>query len=265
MRGPGSGLRKENGVDVPTPWAAKISSFICPSSRNKSISNNNPGLTSYHCNRGDLWVYHDWSDSSRGPFVNNAMCNNRPGILIDFAGIQDGLSNTIFLSEICIGDGKASTLIRGGIAQPSAKVDNDRMSPVDVCLKVRGDGGEFTTTPHNADTGRWWGSVSNNRATLFFTILPPNSPSCSHDTGNSKVLMTPSSYHPMGVNVSFGDGTVKFISETISCGDKLDWEIQNNQNGFPPTGALCQHNGESIYGVWGALGTRAGGENVPTP
>jgi len=267
-RGPGTGQydnSSDSTVKYKTPWSAKISTFICPSSRNKSIADTSPGLTSYHCNRGDLWVYHDWSNSSRGPFVNNASCNGRPGVLIDFSGVQDGLSNTIFLSEICIGDGKASTLIRGGIGKPSANVDNERMSPVDVCLKAKGADGEFAYGVHNADTGRWWGSVNGNRATLFFTILPPNSPSCSSDGGTGKVLMTPSSYHPTGVNVSFGDGAVKFISDNIYCGNKLDWEITAGQNGFPTSGWLSSHTGESIYGIWGALGTRAGAENVTTP
>ena len=47
------------------------------------------------------------------------------------------------------------------------------------------------------------------------------------------------------------DGSVKSISETI-----------NATTTPAPTGAAPPTSGRSPYGVWGALGTRAGGEVV---
>lgn len=51
------------------------------------------------------------------------------------------------------------------------------------------------------------------------------------------------------------DGSVRFISETIDTGNQaLSWNAYNG------TGATATPSGQSIYGVWGALGSKAGGE-----
>ncbi|GHT28154.1 hypothetical protein FACS18942_08340 [Planctomycetales bacterium] len=63
-------------------------------------------------------------------------------------------------------------------------------------------------------------------------------------------LFAASSQHTGGVNTGFGDGSVRFVSETIDTGNQLD-TATNPKSGSP-----------SIYGVWGALGTRDGGESV---
>lgn len=91
----------------------------------------------------------------------------------------------------------------------------------------------------------------------FSTALPPNTANC-YDGGAvcgslhwSPVLGSASSYHVGGVHALFGDGSVRFISENIDVG---------NQGAAIP--GLTQA-GPSPYGVWGALGTRQGGEVVP--
>jgi prepilin-type processing-associated H-X9-DG protein len=53
------------------------------------------------------------------------------------------------------------------------------------------------------------------------------------------VLATASSRHPGGVNALMGDGSTRFISQTIN-----------------------SVGGTSGYGIWGALGTRSGKESV---
>lgn len=55
------------------------------------------------------------------------------------------------------------------------------------------------------------------------------------------------SYHPGGVNVLLMDGSVRFVSETIDTGNTA----------LPPV-----TGGFSPYGVWGSMGSRAGGEPV---
>ncbi|GHT36565.1 general secretion pathway protein GspG [Planctomycetales bacterium] len=261
MRGPTVGeYTGDDTIKRLTAWSAKIDMLICPSSRNKTIAANYPGLTSYHCNRGDLWVFWDWTRSFRGPFVMNVGNGTSAARVNDFASIEDGLSNTIFLSEMCIGDNKTSNLIRGGAGKPAGSGDNNAMSPVSACMQIRGTGGEFTSDPYTADIGRYWGSVNNNRATLFFTILPPNSPTCGDFTnGNAKLLMTANSYHSGGVNATFGDGAVKFISDTIDSKNH-EYSITGGVGGFPTD--RCTYTGPAIYGVWSELGSRAGGEST---
>jgi prepilin-type processing-associated H-X9-DG protein len=56
-----------------------------------------------------------------------------------------------------------------------------------------------------------------------------------------------SSYHPGGVNVVMADGSARFVSQTINCGN---------------LGVRSPVAGRSPYGVWGALGTREGRETA---
>ncbi|MGQ9503891.1 MAG: DUF1559 family PulG-like putative transporter [Thermogutta sp.] len=83
----------------------------------------------------------------------------------------------------------------------------------------------------------------------FTTILPPNSASCANAASHwERGIYTPSSRHPGGVNVAFADGSVRFVSETVDTG--------NLGADFPTVNA----SGISPYGVWGAIGTKSGGE-----
>ncbi|MDR2755959.1 MAG: DUF1559 domain-containing protein, partial [Planctomycetaceae bacterium] len=73
-------------------------------------------------------------------------------------------------------------------------------------------------------------------------------PACvGSDTYYGWGIISPSSYHKGGIQGAMGDGSVRFISETID------------------TGSITTANGtgESLHGVWGALGTRNGGESKP--
>lgn len=93
----------------------------------------------------------------------------------------------------------------------------------------------------------------------FTTILPPNSVSAVRDDLTSGGILSPSSYHAGGVNVAMGDGSVRFVSETI-----------NAVSSFAPVNnslanAKVVTSGPSHFGVWGALGSRDGGESASLP
>ena len=64
--------------------------------------------------------------------------------------------------------------------------------------------------------------------------------------------MSASSYHSGGVNGLRADGSVAFYSDTIDCGNNLN---STSYMGADPTGT-------SPFGVWGALGSIAGGEST---
>lgn len=60
--------------------------------------------------------------------------------------------------------------------------------------------------------------------------------------------MPASSYHSGGVSVAMCDASVRFIADNIETGNPDDVLSTND------------YRGESIRGVWGAMGTSAGGE-----
>lgn len=63
--------------------------------------------------------------------------------------------------------------------------------------------------------------------------------------------MTASNYHPGGAAVAMCDGSVRFVQENIDAG-------------LPTasiTGAASAYTGASVWGVWGAMGSRIGGES----
>jgi prepilin-type processing-associated H-X9-DG protein len=95
--------------------------------------------------------------------------------------------------------------------------------------------------------------------TLFNTMYPINSHRQLWPGAVQARLYGAASFHPGGVNVLFGDGSVRFIRETISSwpADSLTGE---------PLGITKNSDGSWANvprpGVWQALGTRAGGETA---
>jgi len=238
------------------PFAAKIAALLCPSDGERPSGADALGATSYRANRGDLWVAWDWWNEERGPFAVGTH------FVFGFEGIPDGTSTTILLSEAAIGQGGASTRIRGGVAA------NVPHGPPQACFDRRGSQGSLlgavaavpAAHPDQAP-GRRWGDAQSI-FTLFFTKLPPNAPTCSiTDNTENFTLVSASSHHPGGVNVAMADASVRFVSDTIQT---------RNLDRVPPIPSHANnewwwHKGPSIYGVWGELGTRNGGESVSLP
>jgi len=159
--------------------------------------------------------------------------------------ITDGTSNTIMLGE------KANAVdasdVRGLTATGVAFTTNGAAADPSICVNVA-SGGKYNAGQAVASTsgaGALWHSGMMPQAS-FNTVLAPNSPSCMV-TGANLALTSASSFHPGGVHVSMVDGSVRFIRESIDCGDPATREVAS---------------GQSPYGVWGALGTISGGETL---
>jgi prepilin-type processing-associated H-X9-DG protein len=106
---------------------------------------------------------------------------------------------------------------------------------------------------------RGWYVTGNWGDTLFTTLFPPKAFQKVVLQAAAAWAESASSLHPGGVNVLMGDGSVRFIKNSIQ-----SWPL-NPVSGVP-VGASVNSAGMWINlpqaGVWQALSTRAGDEVV---
>jgi prepilin-type processing-associated H-X9-DG protein len=177
--------------------------------------------------------------------------------------VSDGTSNTVALSESCQGNGNTQ-LTRVGVITSDTAVVNP-INPTLVTSSVPSDclgltaGGFYTSAVDagaSARKGTQWTQgwpLSNS----FHTILPPNGPTCINSVHAfaGPAMKSAGSYHPGGVNCALFDGSVRFVSETVSC----------VSSGYTAASARIVANGPSQFGVWGALGSINGSESQSLP
>jgi prepilin-type processing-associated H-X9-DG protein len=210
-------------------------------------------------------------------------------VIRTFSSLVDGTSNTVAVSESVIStnshpvdpstgsvgaftdrpgdrDVKSGTVSSDAIITPNDPIRPDNASfgkvqvpNVALCLaardgsKIRDDLAVFQLR------GKGYNFADGRPACAFFqTILPPNSPSCgntrqANNPGQGHGINSASSRHTGGVNAGLADGAVRFVSNSVDCG--------NQQYGSQSTD-LEPMAGPSPFGVWGALGSINGGESA---
>lgn len=237
------------------PWLGNFSELACPSDISTGRKPNESSPANYcYCN-GDFLLEHCDDGATED---ENAPRTRRGAFTVRFswnlADITDGISNTIFISERCLGAPGTENKLKGGIVYP---VQTFLYGP-DACLLLRGvdDDYDLSKPSRNGaltgigETGFLYGFWGFH-GVRFTTILPPNAPSCSYseNVADDRALYPPTSYHTGGVNAAWGDGSVTFVSERIDTGD-LSVTSRNLVSGKSP------------YGVWGAAGSVRGENSI---
>ena len=226
--------------DIATPY------LVCPSDGGQT---ENRRVTNYVFSVGDTCNNHRDKQLNRGVFAYRRC--------VKIADITDGASNTILMSEVVRPTVQGRSLAVGAQSQPSKFDGSDQGSisapqstPPGNCLALINAQGVYTNpavVKNRRGSNSWDGQTEY---VGFNTILPPNAPSClsANVNGDSQHgWLPPQSRHPGGVHCLLGDGSVRFVSDNINTGN---------------LSAIDVAQGPSPYGVWGALGSKAGRDTV---
>ncbi len=161
----------------------------------------------------------------RGPFYNRSC--------VRFSSLTDGLSNTAFFSEKKRGIGTYDPIRDMFIIGSTMSIDDTFQQ----CSALNPSNGMASVI--DSWMGAAW-CVGDMSCTTYNHVGGPNSCTCASMGGmmmggplamvNMSVQIPPSSQHPGGVNLLFGDGSVHFMKDSIA------------------------------LSIWRALGTRNGGE-----
>jgi prepilin-type N-terminal cleavage/methylation domain-containing protein/prepilin-type processing-associated H-X9-DG protein len=209
----------------------KLNAFLCPSDGPISdMAGDWPGQNNYACNQGS-WLC-DRNDNNP-PAGSVAPSERQTGLMyylssVPMSDVKDGLSQTAMFSE----------KIRGqGLPEPRSDMFvMPHQTSMDAAFQACTNLNPATATPLTSKWGWSW-VMGENCCTAYNHVSPPNTRTCGGlgfpgTMTNMAMQVPPSSYHPGGVNVCFGDASVHFIFNSLD------------------------------LAVWRALGTRRGGEAV---
>jgi prepilin-type N-terminal cleavage/methylation domain-containing protein/prepilin-type processing-associated H-X9-DG protein len=226
-------------------WNTPPAALRCPSDVYVPRS---PRGHSYVFSGGDTVANINTIASPRGPFGRFVWKR--------LAEITDGTSNSIAMSEI---QSQIPVGLGGQFGTPSTGAEKIHQVIVNhipgavnspaVCRTVaNGDRVRPNLTIHVRRGIHWTDAPAD--LSMFSTVLPPNSPACAESGewgDHDNVVLPPNSAHPGGVNGTMCDGSVRFFTDNINTGNL----------GLPQG-----RDGPSVYGVWGAIGSIAGGDTA---
>jgi prepilin-type N-terminal cleavage/methylation domain-containing protein/prepilin-type processing-associated H-X9-DG protein len=234
-----------------TVYSTKIKSFLCPSDALAGVGNvvaYIANINSYAGSIGTTTAQYPNDGNTTGVFkLYNPNIN--AGLSVTLAELTDGTSNTIAFGEGLVGDYGKTTYRGNGMAGPpdNAIVESlydAKVNPVAVTQALQScnvfwkSGTLFgDTTGLKQYTGQVW-AQGERGWTLFNTVVPPNSKNypwhscrlgtCLECAPEGSSFVNASSNHPGGANFAMGDGSVRFIKDSI---DMVVYESLGTRNG----------------------------------
>jgi prepilin-type N-terminal cleavage/methylation domain-containing protein len=224
------------GYTYGTLMNTKLSVFLCPSATQSPQRGTHPhGWDGPGSNYG-------WSTGSSVETVwAGARFNGIIAFHIDRAmkDVEDGLSNTLLASELLSGSG--STGSAGKFPNDFFYVGNGQFNavanknfPTAAELTTIGTQARNSPIGYKSNNGTMWAWYSAGQSTLS-TAAPPNwqypttggdcCPGGAHDWGYG--IVPPRSAHGTGVNGLLGDGSVRFIPNSI---DTYTFQLLGHRN-----------------------------------
>ena len=228
-----------NPVATTAVRATSVSAFLCPSANRWPQSGTNHTTNGPGCNYGVSYgasiLWNNFANQN-GMFRSQSALTAKASVRI--AEVIDGTSNTLMLSEHLSGDDNPNFLMRGqtsevrtGSAFTNAAAYPTLEYPSEADLNTWGAACQAATV-HLSSNGAQWISPLPTQTALN-TVAPPNwrFPNCqTNSSGYSSDrngVYTARSMHTGGVNAGMGDGSVRFVSQSI---DTKTWQFTGGRN-----------------------------------
>jgi prepilin-type N-terminal cleavage/methylation domain-containing protein/prepilin-type processing-associated H-X9-DG protein len=207
-----------------------IAAFLCPS--DPAGAGGLPGWdggNNYYGNEGS-WLCDacQQTPSSVAPgYLPQGPLYNRS--CVNLASLTDGTSNTAFFSEKRRGQGMPDPRSDMYMMNNALTLDQTWQACTNLDMTM--------AMVLTSQVGVTW-AIGDMTCSTYNHVSPPNTRTCAGMGGgmmmptasmvNMAVQLPPSSYHPGGVNVLFGDGSVRFIKESVSL---VVWRALSTRNG----------------------------------
>jgi prepilin-type N-terminal cleavage/methylation domain-containing protein/prepilin-type processing-associated H-X9-DG protein len=224
-----------------TVAVTQLAALLCPSESIQERPSGYYGTLNYASNSGGPAPIREWTGIlvPGNPGVPDPMTDwiNGSNAFFGFASLTDGTSNTAMLSEKLLGLASDVDVTRSSIYAvrsefvasvdlPTTVIDtgNSKLALqfVQACQSIPGS--QFDAT--GASNGNGWGWLFSwpefSTMITYDHFMPPNSLSCTYPSdpfigwGGVFGAVSASSNHPGGVNVGMGDGSVRFIKNSIN-------------------------------------------------
>jgi prepilin-type processing-associated H-X9-DG protein len=222
------------GLANRTAFTQSIETYMCPSDSAKQKWGGLWGTTNYYGNAGwpaaNFGHGHELIDGGqpRGGIFQYLRRNTVSpwgdveewGRVVQMRQVTDGTTNTAVYAEVVRGDESFNNPTTASV-KPNHKGNfwNSQVgywnvqALIQVCESAQ-------PLPWVSNHAGWEWFLGHKYASMYDHALKPNNRSCGFDGWQGAGAIASSSYHPGGVQVCFGDGSVRFFTDSV---DKQIW------------------------------------------